>query len=334
MNVLNLLDLLNLLTPKLWLLALVFGFLLDLLLGDPHWAPHPVKAMGHLISMLEKALRRLYPKTEGGELVAGAFLVLLVAGISVGTTVLALWLCALMATELVFAFQILLSYQLLATKSLAVESKKVYTALEKNDVEQARFDLSMIVGRDTKTLEETGITKAAVETVAENLSDGVIAPLLFLALGGVPLGVAYKAVNTMDSMVGYQNEKYLFFGRCAAKLDDVLNFLPARLAGVLLCLVARPMGERGGNAWKIFLRDRKNHKSPNSAHTEAACAGALGIQLGGGSFYLGKWVEKPTMGDPLRDITPEDILKAHKLLYGSAILALLLCCGVPLLLLG
>ena len=226
-----------------------------------------------------------------------------------------------------------LSYQLLAAKSLRVESGKVYQALKAGDLPAARRAVSMIVGRDTDRLDEAGVAKAAVETVAENASDGVIAPLLFLAIGGAPLGMAYKAVNTMDSMVGYKNDKYLYFGRAAARLDDVLNLIPARVAGVLMCLGAAASGYDGRNAWRIFRRDRKNHKSPNSAHTEAACAGALQLQLVGPSYYFGKLVDKPTIGDDQRPVEPLDILRAGRILYATAFLALLLFCGVPLMIL-
>ena len=189
----------------------------------------------------------------------------------------------------------------------------------------------MIVGRDTERLDETWVAKAAVETVAENASDGVIAPLIFLAIGGAPLGMVYKAVNTMDSMVGYKNDRYLWFGRCAARLDDLVNFIPARLAGLLMCLGAGFSGFDGPNALRIFRRDRKNHKSPNSAHTEAAAAGALHIQLGGPNYYFGKLVDKPAIGDADHPVEPLDIVRVNRLMYATAFLALVLCCGVPLL---
>lgn len=324
---------LTLLRPDIWLFALLLGFFLDLLLGDPYFAPHPVKFMGHLILFLEKSLRKIFPKTKQGEFFGGCVLLILVVGISVSLTILLLFVCESVSPVLGFSLQVLLSYQLLATKSLEVESKKVYIALQEKDIKKARFAVSMIVGRDTAHLNETAITKATVETVAENVSDGIVAPLIFMAMGGVPLGIFYKAVNTLDSMVGYQNEKYLYFGRCSAKVDDLLNFLPSRCAGLLLCLSAFFLGEDVRNACAIFKRDRKNHKSPNSAQTESACAGALGIQLGGGNFYFGKLVEKPTIGDNTRQITPQDILKSHKLMYGTAFLSLLIFCVMPLLLL-
>ena len=310
--------------------ALTLGFLLDLLLGDPHWAPHPIRGIGHLISSLEKLLRRIFPPSPRGLLIGGFFLVVLTAGISTGLTVLLLWGCHLISPWLRFAVETLLCYQLLATKALRDESMAVYKKLEERDIPGARHAVSMIVGRDTENLDEGGVTRAAVETVAENAGDGVIAPLIFLAIGGAPLGMFYKACNTMDSMVGYKNDRYLYFGRCAARWDDVLNFIPARLAGVLLCLAAPLAGLDGKNACRIFRRDRKNHKSPNSAHTEAAAAGALHVQLAGPNYYFGRLVEKPTIGDDDRPIEPADIRRVNRLLYAGAGLGWLLMAVLPL----
>ena len=318
-------------TITLRLFALLLGFLLDLLLGDPRWLPHPIRAIGALIAALEKVLRKIFPKNRSGQLAGGVALVILVLVLSGGFTLLVLWLCGKVGLWLRFLAETILCFQLLATRSLKGESMKVYKALKAGDLEGARYAVSMIVGRDTQSLDEAGVARAAVETVAENASDGVIAPLIFLAIGGAPLGMVYKAVNTMDSMVGYKNDQYLWFGRCAARLDDVVNFIPARLAGLLMCLGAGFSGFDAPNALRIFRRDRKNHKSPNSAHTEAAAAGALHIQLGGSNYYFGKLVEKPTIGDADHPVEPLDIVRVNRLMYATAFLALVLCCGVPLL---
>lgn len=307
---------------ELSILAVVLGFLLDLLFGDPHWLYHPIRLVGALIGGLEKLLRRMFPKTEGGELTAGVFLLILTAGITTGCAWGLLYLAGRIHPYAGFALETVMCYQLLATKSLKDETMKVYRALAAGDLPGARYAVSMVVGRDTEALDETGVTKAAVETVAENASDGVIAPLLFLIIGGAPLGFFYKAVNTMDSMVGYKNDAYLYFGRAAAKFDDVLNWIPARLSGVIMSAAAVFCGLDAGNAFRIFRRDRRNHASPNSAHTEAAAAGALHIQLAGDAYYFGKLYKKPTIGDPDRPAEYEDIRRVNRLLYAAAVLAL------------
>lgn len=311
------------------LLALLLGFFLDLILGDPHWLPHPVQGMGWMIAKLEPVLRGRFPKTEKGERAAGTLLVLLVAGASVLLTAAVLVICRLISPWLCFGVEVLICYQLLATNSLRVESMKVYTALEQGTLEDGRKAVSMIVGRDTAELTEEEVVAAAVETVAENSSDGILAPMLWMAVFGPLGGMFYKAVNTMDSMVGYQNDRFLNYGRSAAKLDDVLNWIPARVAGFLMC-VAAFFGFRGRDAFRIFFRDRKKHKSPNSAHTEAACAGALGLQLGGAHYYFGQLVVKPTIGDPFRPIQREDICRANNLALITAVLAMLIFDVLPL----
>lgn len=308
---------------ELSILAVVLGFVLDLLIGDPHWLYHPIRLVGALISALEKLLRGVFPKNKNGELTAGVFLLALTAGITTGCAWGLLYLAGRIHPWVRFALETVMCYQLLATKALKDETMKVYTALSRGNLKQAKYAVSMVVGRDTEVLDETGVTKAAVETVAENASDGVIAPLLFLAIGGAPLGFFYKAVNTMDSMVGYKNDKYLYFGRAAARFDDVLNYIPARLSGALMSAAASFCGLDAGNAWKIFLRDRRNHSSPNSAHTEAAAAGALHIQLAGNAYYFGKLYEKPTIGDPDRPVEYEDIRRVNRLLYATAVLTLI-----------
>ena len=307
---------------ELSLLAVILGFILDLIVGDPHWLYHPIRLVGHLISGLEKLLRRIFPKTEQGELIAGGFLLVLTAGITTAVAWGLLLAAGLEHPCLRFALEVIMCYWVLATKSLKTETMKVYDALKEGDLKKARFAVSMVVGRDTEVLDDIGVTKAAVETVAENASDGVIAPLLFLMIGGAPLGFFYKAVNTMDSMVGYKNDKYLYFGRAAAKFDDVLNYIPARLSGMLMCGAAAFCGMDSKNAWRIYRRDRYNHSSPNSAHTEATAAGAMHIQLAGNAYYFGKLYEKPTLGDPDRPVEYEDIPRVNRLLYATAILSL------------
>ena len=304
--------------------ALILGFLLDLAFGDPRWLYHPIRLIGNLIAWAEKPFRAAFPKSEKGELAAGTFFAVFVVAVSTAVPALLLALASRLSSWLVFALEVFWSFQILAAKSLKSESMKVYAALKEGDLPKARKAVSMIVGRDTQKLTEEGVAKAAVETVAENSSDGVIAPLLFLALGGPALGFFYKAVNTLDSMVGYKNDTYLYFGRFSAKLDDVLNFIPSRISGLLLVLASPLAGLSMKGAWKIFRRDRRNHASPNSAQTEAAAAGALGVQLAGDAYYFGKLYKKPTIGDPLRPVEYEDIRRVNRLMYAAVCLALVL----------
>ena len=303
------------------LCALCIGFCIDLILGDPHNIPHPVVLIGKLISSLEKLLRKLFPKTVLGENWAGGILWLLVVTISTAVPVFLLRLCYGIHVYLGLALESFLCAQILATKSLKDESMKVYAALKTGDLAKSRYAVSMIVGRDTDRLDDKGVARAAVETVAENTSDGIVAPLIFLTIGGVPMGFFYKAVNTMDSMVGYKNDRYRFFGTAAARLDDVCNFLPARISGLLMCLGAFLGGMDGKNALRIFRRDRYKHASPNSAQTEAAMAGALDVQLSGDAWYFGKLVKKKTIGDPVRRIETEDIKRADRLMLITSALA-------------
>lgn len=309
-------------------IAAVLSFLLDLLLGDPAWMPHPVVLMGRCITALEWFLRRAFPATSKGELAAGAALA---AVLPLGTLLISggvLYLLWRLHPALCFALNILWGWQALAMRGLKDESRNVYRALTDGTLEQARKAVSRIVGRDTQALTAEGVTKAAVETVAENFSDGVVAPMLYLLLGGAPLALCYKAINTMDSMVGYKNDRYLYFGRAAARLDDGANWVPSRLAALLLVAAAAFAGENAGDAFRIWRRDRRNHASPNSAQTEAAMAGALGVELAGPAYYFGKRYEKPTIGDAKRPIAPEDILRANRLLYWGGCLSLILFCGI------
>ena len=307
------------------IIVLAGGFLLDCLLGDPHNPWHPICLIGNLISFLEKKIRRVFPKNQKGQLTGGILLVILVLAISTAVPILILMAARQIHPYLELALETFMCYQLLAARSLRDESMKVYRALHRRDIEGARKAVSMIVGRDTERLDEAGIAKAAVETVAENASDGVIAPMIFIAIGGAPLGFFYKAVNTMDSMVGYKNDKYLYFGRAAAKLDDVMNYVPSRISGLLMVASAAFTGGNANGAWRIFCRDRRNHASPNSAQTEAACAGALGLQLAGDAWYFGERYHKPTIGDPVRDIEAADIIRANRLMYGASVLCLVIC---------
>lgn len=310
------------------IIVLLAAFCLDCLLGDPHNPWHPACLIGRLIAWLEIRLRARLPENKKGELAGGFCLAVLVPVISTAVPLLLLILAGRIHPWLLTALEIFMCYQLLAARSLRDESMKVYAGLHRGDREAARRAVSMIVGRDTTKLDEAGITRAAVETVAENASDGVIAPLIYIAVGGAPLGFFYKAVNTMDSMVGYKNERYLYFGRAAAKLDDLLNYIPSRLSGWLMVAAAAITGMDAAGAVRVFLRDRRKHASPNSAQTESACAGALGVRLAGDAWYFGELYHKPYIGDDTRPIEDRDIIRANRLMYGAAVLCLLLCLAV------
>lgn len=313
------------------LFAMIVGFVLDLFFGDPLWMPHPVIVMGRLVTFLEKKLRIVFPKSPKGELGAGAVLAIILLLVSWGIPFLALWLLWLVHPLLSLAMESFLCYQIFAAKGLARASTAVYDCLKTGDLEAARKAVRRIVGRDTQNLTAGGVARAAVETVAENSSDGIIAPMVFIAIGGAPLGLLYKAVNTMDSMVGYKNGRYLYFGRVAARLDDIANFLPARFCALVTVFSALVTGLNSKNAWKIFRRDRKKHASPNSAQPESVYAGALEIQLAGDAVYFGKLHKKPTIGDPVRPVEPEDIPRANRLMYCTAVVSLILCAGLRFL---
>ena len=309
---------------KYYASALMAGFLLDLLIGDPRWLYHPVIFIGKTISFLERNIRRRFPATPHGELAGGVLLVLLTLVVSGGIPAVILAVTGRIHPLLQWAAGAFLCYQLLAMKCLKDESMKVYQALKTGTLEDGRRAVSMIVGRDTQALDEKGVIKDAVETVAENFSDGVLAPMFYMVIGGPVLMFLYKGINTMDSMVGYKNDRYLYFGRCAARLDDAANFIPSRLAGIMLILAAYLGNFSGKDAKRIFLRDRKKHASPNSAQTESAAAGALRIQLAGNAYYFGKLHEKQFIGDPIREIQVEDIRRMNKLMYLASIMSAVL----------
>ena len=316
--------------------AFIAGFVLDLLIGDPHFIPHPVRLIGSFISFLDKRLncddgyniseKKLnLIKYKRGMLLA--FTVIFATFAISVIIIVAAYSINLYAGVIAEA---VMTWQILATKCLRVESMRVYDALRTDGVDAGRRAVSMIVGRDTSVLDAAGVTRAAVETIAENTSDGVIAPMLYTAIGGPVLGFVYKAVNTMDSMLGYKNDKYMYFGRFAARLDDVVNFIPARISAYLMIAAAFIGGRQfdGRNAYRIFKRDRFNHASPNSAQTESVCAGALRVQLAGDAVYFGKLVKKKYIGDGLREIEYEDIKRANRLMYISAFLCELLSVAV------
>lgn len=310
------------------IVAFLVGFLLDLLLGDPYCFPHPIRLIGKLISKAEKKLLgERIDRDSNAELKKGIALVGIVLITTVITAALILGGAYRVHPYLGVAVESIMTYQILATKCLKVESMKVYRSLKQEGLEAARKAVSMIVGRDTTVLDETGVAKAAIETVAENTSDGVIAPMLYTALGGPVLGFFYKAVNTMDSMVGYKNDKYLYFGRAAAKVDDFVNYIPARISAYMMILAACVGGRcfDGRRAFIIHKRDCRKHASPNSAQTESVCAGALGIQLAGDATYFGKVVKKPYIGDDLRKVEYEDIRRINRLMYLTAWICEMLC---------
>ena len=306
---------------KLSLLALVLGFILDLIIGDPHGLYHPIRLVGNLIGFLEKHMNRRND-SPNRQMVKGWLMMLIVITVSSGIPLLLLILAYRIHPVCRVILETVMCWQLLATKSLKDESMKVYKKLKRHDLQGSRKAVSMIVGRDTDVLDESGVTKAAVETIAENTSDGVIAPMLYMAIGGAFLGWMYKSINTMDSMVAYKNDRYLYFGRIPAYLDDVVNYIPARLSGLLMIAATFLVKLDGAHAFAIFKRDRYNHASPNSAQTEAVMAGALNVQLAGDAWYFGELHKKKTIGDDIRPIEAADIVRANKLLYGTAVVSL------------
>lgn len=307
------------------LVACVAGFFLDFIFGDPEWLYHPVRLIGKGISFGERQLRKLCSSNKRGRgLVAtGAVLWVCIAGISFLLSLGLLILAQKIHPVLRFVLETFWCYQIIAARCLCKESVKVYDRLKADDLPGARRAVSMIVGRDTENLSAEGVTKAAVETVAENTSDGVTAPLIYMLIGGAPLGFLYKAVNTMDSMLGYKNDKYLYFGRIPAKMDDVFNYIPSRVTALFMIVAAFFCGMDGKNAWRIYRRDRRKHASPNAAQTEAVCAGALRVRLAGDAVYFGKLYKKEFIGDNLRPIEPEDIKRTGRLMYVTAVLMLI-----------
>ena len=306
--------------------ACTAGFVLDFIFGDPSWLYHPVRIIGKGIELGERILRKLF--REKHLVLAGAVLWVIIAGVSFLIPLGLLFLAQKLHPGVRFALETFWCFQILAGRSLCRESGKVYDRLQEDDLPGARRAVSMIVGRDTESLTGEGVTKAAVETVAENTSDGVTAPLIYMMIGGAPLGFLYKAVNTMDSMLGYKNDRYLYFGRIPAGMDDIFNYIPARITALAMIAAAYLTGLDGKNAWRIYRRDRKKHASPNAAQTESVCAGALRVQLAGDAVYFGKLYKKELIGDRLRPIEPRDIKRAQRLMYVTALLLLLLCGGM------
>ena len=304
-------------------LSVFFAFVMDLIFADPEEIPHPVVIIGKGISFLEKHLRRIFPDTPAGKRHAGR---ICAAVIPVATFVITMGLCLLawkIHPAVFFVLHTIWCWQAIAVRGLAKEARNVYRCLP--SLPDARKAVSRIVGRDTQALDEAGVIRATVETIAENYSDGVMAPFFYMMIGGAPLAMTYKSVNTMDSMLGYKNETYIDFGRGPAHLDDVAGYIPARLGALVWILSAGLTGQNMKNAWRIWRRDNRNHASPNSAQTESACAGALGVQLAGPAYYFGEFYDKPTIGDALRPIETEDILRTNRMLYAASFLALLLC---------
>ncbi len=313
------------------ILIVIIAFYMDILFGDPNNIPHPICGIGHIISKTESILRKHCCNTTSQKHKSGVLLIAIVITISLSIPAVLLFLLRFLGQKAVLTAKVVICWYMLAMKSLKKESIAVYDKLQKNDLEGARNAVSRIVGRDTQYLTKEGITKATIETVAENTSDGVIAPLFYMTFFGTLGGVFYKAVNTMDSMVGYKNEKYIDFGKYPAKLDDIVNYIPSRISALLLCCCSFLLGYDGKNSFKIWKRDKRKHASPNSAQTESACAGALGIQLAGDAWYFGKRYHKEFIGDKNRDVEIEDIKRVNYLLYASGVLAVIVFSSVAVI---
>ena len=311
-------------------LPLISGFILDSVIGDPYNIPHPIRLIGRLIAGLEKAVRRRFKNLRLG----GALLALTVIAVSTALPLALLLVCYRVNIVLGAVAESVLCCYMLAARCLCRESMKVSRAADSGDIEEARRAVSMIVGRDTAVLDRDGIIRAAVETVAENTSDGVTAPLFYMGLGGAVGAFFYKSVNTMDSMIGYKNEKYADIGWFAAKLDDVLNYIPSRLTALLMAAAAPVLGLDGRGALRIWRRDRRKHASPNSAQTESACAGALHVRLAGDAWYFGKLHKKPYIGDNDRPIESGDIRRANRLMYGASVMMLVIGAALRCVILG
>ena len=297
---------------KIWI-----AYVLDLIFGDPQNVVHPVQVIGKIISAGEKVLLRKKYK-----FLAGA--VLNIFTVSITYTLMYLISKSVKISVFFMIIEIYLMYTIFSINSLAREGNRVYRILKEGDIEKARKDLSYLVSRDTEMMDEKMIIRSTMETISENTVDGIVAPMFYMFLGGMPLAMAYKAINTLDSMVGYKNEKYMEFGKFSAKVDDVANFIPARITGILIVLASMILGYDYKNSLKIFLRDRKNHSSPNSAHSEASVAGALRVQFGGKVSYFGKEIDKPTIGDKTKEFELEDIRKNIRIMYVTSFLSLVM----------
>ena len=301
---------------KIWI-----AYVLDLIFGDPQNIIHPVQIIGKMINIGEKSLLgKKYKSDRKYKFFAGMILNITIISLTYGITYL---IHRTSENSIIFTVaEIYLMYTIFSINSLAREGNRVYNILKEGNIEKARKDLSYLVSRDTETMDEKMIIRSTMETISENTVDGIVAPMFYMFLGGLPLSMAYKAINTLDSMVGYKNEKYIDFGKFSAKLDDVANFIPARITGIFIILASMILGYNGKEAWRIFFRDRKNHSSPNSAHSEASVAGALGVQFGGRVSYFGKEVDKPTIGDKKKEFEIEDIKKNIKIMYATSFLSL------------